>query len=116
MAAKRSASYEPGLETDKRASRWQSGCAGIVAAILLIAAMSCALGAVGVWRGAIAPPWFNQSIGPLRLVGYSTWNGRCPPYTGCAPTQRDAYVVWLILGPGGQSQDSHQLVNQEIAH
>jgi hypothetical protein len=116
MTEERSASDGQRRETSERSSRWKSGCAGIVAAVLLITVLACALGTAGLWRRAIAPPRFDQSIGALRLVGYSTWNGSCPPYTGCAPTQRDAYVVWLIWGSGGQSKDTHQLVNQEIAH
>jgi len=87
----------------------------LVATCLLAAAMACALGVVGVWRGALAV-WFDQSLGMLHIVGYSTWNADCPPYTGCAPTRREAYVVWVLWGSAGQGQRAYRLLNLPIAH
>ena len=83
---------------------------------LLVATLACSLGVLGVWRGALAPPWFDQTIGMLRVVGYSTWNADCPPYTGCAPTRREAYVVWLVWESAGQSQGTYRLLSLPIAH
>ena len=94
--------------------RWPSGCAAI-AAVLLISVVSCSLGAIGLHAGAITPPRMDSAIGSLRLVSYSTWNGSCPPYTGCAPTQRNAYVIWLIWESGTQNRSAYQLVDLEIA-
>ena len=94
--------------------RWPSGCAAI-AAVLLIIGVSCSLGAIGLHTGAITPLRMDSAIGSLRLVGYSTWNASCPPYTGCAPTQRNAYVIWLIWESGTQNRSTYQVVDLEIA-
>ena len=103
------------LGAPARAPRWKRGCAGLVAMCLLLsAALACARGITGGWGSMRSPPWFDQSLGPLRLVGYSTWNAQCPPYVGCAPTQNEAYVVWLIWQPGGQSSDTYQLGNMGL--
>jgi hypothetical protein len=78
--------------------------------------VACPLGAVGVWWGALSPPWFDRSFGALHLVGYRTWNADCPPYAGCAPTRREAYVVWLLWEPAGHSERTYRLLNLPIAH
>jgi hypothetical protein len=112
--ARRSAGDERSPVPD-RPIRWTSGCAAIAAAILLITVLSCSLGTIGLRGGAITPPRIDGAIGSLRLVGYSTWNGSCPPYTGCAPTQRNAYAIWLIWESGALNRSAYQLVDLEIA-
>ncbi len=67
-----------------------------------------------MWRGALAPPWFERSLGPLRLVGYSTWNADCPPFEGCAPTRKEAYVIWLSWEIAGQRGDARRLLSLPI--
>jgi hypothetical protein len=99
-----------GSASPARASYWKRGCAGLaLTGLLLGATLTCARGITDGWRGTRSPPWFVQSFGPLRMVGYSTWNAQCPPYVGCAPTRNESYVVWLIWQPAGQSQETFQL-------
>ena len=101
-----------GRASPARAAHWKQGCAGLVlAGLLLGATLACGLGITRGWRGTLSPPWFNQTLGPLRVVGYSTWNAQCPPYVGCAPTRNESYVVWLTWQSAGQSQATFQLGN-----
>jgi hypothetical protein len=67
-------------------------------------------------RGALALPWFDQTFFTFRFVGYSTWNADCPPYTGCAPTQHEAYVVWVLWDQPAPSQDARRLLIVPIDH
>jgi hypothetical protein len=86
---------------------------------LLAAILACSISAVGVWRGAITPPWFDQTVGPLRVIGYDTWNANCPPFVGCDPTLHEAYVVWLILGPSDPrrpDKSAYRFVSLPISH
>jgi hypothetical protein len=105
-----------GIKGETIASHWKRGCAVLVATCLLIAAVACSLGVVGVRRGALSPSWFDQNVGTLRVVGYSTWNADCPPYVGCAPTQSESYVVWLMWESTGPSPGTYRLLNLPIAH
>ena len=101
------------------ASRWQRGCVLLVTMVLLVALVGCPLGFVAVWRGAFSPPWFDQLVGPARIIGYSTWNANCPPFTGCDPTLHESYVIWLIFDrtkPFGLSQRSYRLMRLPIFH
>jgi hypothetical protein len=88
----------------------------LIATCLLIPILACSLGVASVRWGALAPPWFDQTFGTLRVVGYNTWNADCPPYTGCAPTQHEAYVVWLMWESAGPGQGLYRLLNLPIAH
>ncbi|MEP7189144.1 MAG: hypothetical protein ABI901_08150 [Roseiflexaceae bacterium] len=91
----------------------------LVAAVLLTALVGCPLGVLAVWRDALSPPWFDQLVGPLRLIGYSTWNANCPPFTGCDPTLHESYVVWLVFDQReqiGLSQHIYRLVRLPISH
>ncbi|MEO7908006.1 MAG: hypothetical protein ABIV47_00015 [Roseiflexaceae bacterium] len=91
----------------------------LLAAIVLIALVGCPLGIVGVWRGAFSPPWFDQLVGPARIIGYSTWNANCPPFTGCDPTLHESYVIWLLLDytePSRSSQRIYRLARLPINH
>src|SRR5690348_17183988 len=98
---------------------WTRGCVVLIAASLLIAVLACSVGAITVWRGAFSPPWFDQSLGSLRVVGYTTWNANCPPYTGCAPTLHEAYVVWLVTdrsAPLRPGKNIYRFVSLPISH
>lgn len=84
---------------------WRRGCAALLIAGCLVALALGASAAVVVRRGALAPPWFDRRLGPIHLVGYSTWNASCPPFVGCPPTRFEAYVIWLIVNrPAGNSE------------
>jgi hypothetical protein len=99
------------------AARWKRGCAALVAACLLIAIVASALGAAGVWQGIVSPPWFDQTLGSLRVIGYRTWNANCQPYQGCAPTRNESYVVWLVVkrsDVAGPRQSVYQFVRLPI--
>jgi hypothetical protein len=101
------------------APQWKRGCVLLVAACLLAAILACSLGAAGIWRGVVSPPWFDLALGVVRVVGYSTWNASCPPYEGCAPTRNEAYVIWLVLrrsDGAGQNPDAYQLIGLPIEH
>jgi hypothetical protein len=101
------------------ASRWQRGCIVLSTACLIVAIVACPLGVVGVWRGILSPPWFDQTLGTRRVIGYHTWNASCPPYVGCAPTRRESYVIWLVVdqsGPAGQSKGAYRFLSLEIDH
>src|SRR5262245_45114946 len=76
---------------------WRRGCVLLLAVSLILVVGACTTVGAGIQRGGLAPPWFDQRLGMLRLVGYSTWNANCPPYVGCAPTRREAYVIWLLV-------------------
>lgn len=82
---------------------------------LLVIFLACASVVLSVRWGAFAPPWFDQHFGMLRVVGYSTWNADCPPYTGCAPTRSEAYVIWLIWD-SAQPPDLYRLLKLPTAH
>jgi|SRR3954468_20663502 len=100
-------------------SRWQRGCVLLLAAVMLTALVGCSLGVLAVWRGALSPPWFDQPVGPLRVIGYSTWNANCRPFTGCDPTLHESYVVWLIFDrtePIASSPHIYRLVHLPIVH
>jgi hypothetical protein len=92
------------------------GCALLVSACLLGLVAACALGAFGVWRGALAPPWFELSVFGQQLVGYSTWNANCPPFQGCAPTRDESYVVWLVASPAARREQAYRLLHVPIEH
>lgn len=88
----------------------------LAAACLLLPALACALGGAGVALGAIRAPWFDYPLGGSRLVGYSTWNARCEPFTGCAPTRDEAYVIWLLWDTGGPRPATFRVLSLPIAH
>ena len=87
--------------------------------MLLTALVGCPLGILAVWRGVMSPPRFDQLVGPLRVIGYSTWNANCPPFTGCDPTLHESYVIWLIFNraePSGISKHVYRLARLPIIH
>lgn len=97
-------------------ARWQRGCAVALAACLLGLLVACPVGVAGVQQGAVKPAWFDYGVGPLRLVGYSTWNANCPPYIGCDPTLHESYVVWVVLARPGAGEQAHRFVRVPIQH
>ena len=100
-------------------SHWRRGCALLLAVSLILLIGACTLVGAAVQRGALAPPWFDRRIGILRLVGYSTWNASCRPYVGCAPTRREAYVIWLLVDRQAYdtvSPSAYRFVSLPIEH
>lgn len=71
---------------------------------------------MSVRQGAFKPSWFDMRLGLVRLVGYTTWNANCPPFTGCDPTTHESYVVWLAVGPSIQTARIVRLVRLPIEH
>ena len=102
-------------EAEQAQRRWP-GWALLVATQLVIVVLACPLAGLGVWRGALALPWFEQSLGGARLVGYSTWNAGCEPYSGCAPPRQESYVVWLVYETQPAGKRAYRLVRVPIAH
>jgi hypothetical protein len=100
----------------QHALRVRRGCVVLFAACLLAAALACLLGGVGVAQGRLKPIWFDHSLGAAHLVGYNTWNASCVPYTGCAPTRREAYVVWVVWRPGEPRSPALRLLSLPIIH
>jgi hypothetical protein len=90
----------------------------VAAALVLTLIAACALGVLAVQRGAVHPIGFDGRLGSLRLVGYSTWNANCPPFVGCEPTRREAYVIWLLRAPPGAAGDRapYRLLDLPIEH
>jgi hypothetical protein len=100
-------------------SHWRRGCAVLLTVSLILIVGACTIVGASVQHGALRPPWFDRRLGMVRLVGYSTWNANCPPYVGCAPTRREAYVIWLLVERPAYDAASHssfRFVSLPIEH
>ena len=97
----------------RRRGLWRQGCAGVIAAGLITLVVACSLIGAGLQRGLIAQPQLDGRVGALRVVGFPTWNARCPPFVGCEPTRKQSYVIWFIVeqpGPAGVTTSPHRFV------
>lgn len=92
------------------------GAAMITAGVLLVLALGCGLYSVGVTARALPAPAFNLSLGPFRLVSFTTNSESCARRMLC-PTDhirtrvRSFYAIWLMhrADPGaGRPFDSGQ--------
>lgn len=94
------------------------GCVGLLAAGLLLLVLGCAGSLLGIRGGTLTPRWFDERVGPVRIVGYTTWNANCPPFYGCDPTLQEAYVVWVMPDPGASAanRSPFQLLRLPIEH
>ncbi len=81
--------------------RWRRMDIGLMAALVICALTACVVVSLVVPRRGGAAFAVDQHIGSARVLGYATWNADCPPFTGCEPTSKQSYVVWVIEAHGG---------------
>ncbi len=97
----------------KMYQQWRIGCVGAITTCVISLVVVCLGLSFGVQHGAIGAPAIDQHFGRVHIVSYLTWNARCPPFTGCEPTRRQSYVVWIVterLGPDGPVHDARRLL------
>lgn len=95
---------------------WRRGCIALVAAGILALVLGCGTLALGLRQGAVAPRWFDTRLGMMRLLGFTTWNPNCRPYTGCDPTLSEWYVVWVVVERSGNAPQSLRVLRLPIKH
>lgn len=74
---------------------------GLMAALVMCAVTACMLTGIAVQQRGVAGLRFDQQFGSVRIIGYTTWNAHCPPFTGCEATTKQSYVVWVMASQPG---------------
>ncbi len=80
--------------------QWRHSWVALMAVLVICAVVACVVTGVAVQRRGITAFAVDQEIGSVRVLGYATWNRNCPPFTGCEPTSKQSYVVWVIEEQG----------------
>lgn len=74
---------------------------GFMAALGMCAVTACMVIGMAVQQRGMAALGVDYQFGSVRVIGYTTWNAHCPPFTGCEPTTKPSYVVWVSEEGGG---------------
>ncbi len=80
--------------------RWRRMGVALMAALFICAITACVMAGIALPKRGVAVFTVDQQFGSTRVVGYATWNAYCPPFTGCEPTTKQSYVVWMIEEQG----------------